>query len=187
MRRTEVLQGVWTPKFRGVLDRWENGEPSRLGAEMPGVWERTFRRWCGRYREEGEAGLQDRRSGREAPNRAPDAEAARVEAPYRERFQGFTSKHFHELLVRDRGSRWGYTWIEAFLQRQGRGPQRAAPRRGAHHREVPGPRQGVAFAVGAHVPRPGASGSTASAARRPAADAAAAWGIVPGAAAPGRL
>lgn len=136
MRRTELLQGIRMLKFRSVLDRWESGGLSQLeAAELLGVGERTFRRWCGRWREAGEAGLHDRRLGTEAANRVPEAEAARVEALYRERFQGFTAKHFHEHLVRDHGFRWGYTWTKAFLH--GRGLLAAAPRRGAHRRRRP--------------------------------------------------
>jgi transposase len=33
-------------------------------AELLGVGERTFRRWRGRYEEDGEAGLLDRRLGK---------------------------------------------------------------------------------------------------------------------------
>jgi len=59
MRRTEVLQGVRMLKFRSVLDRYESRELSLLeAAELLGIGERTFRRWCGRYREGGEAGLR---------------------------------------------------------------------------------------------------------------------------------
>jgi transposase len=136
MRRTEVLQGIRMLRFRSVLDRWESSELSQLeAAELLGIGERTFRRWCGRYREGGEASLLDRRLGQEADNRVPAAEAARVEALYRERYAGFTAKHFHEHLVREHAFRWGYTWTKTFLQ--GRGLLAAAPRRGAHRRKRP--------------------------------------------------
>lgn len=136
MRGAEVLQGLRMMKLRSVLDRWESAELSQLeAAALLGVGERTFRRWCGRYREAGEAGLQDGRLGSEAHNRVPEAEALRVEALYRERYAGFTAKHFHEHLVRDHGFRWGYTWTKTYLQ--GRGLLRAAPRRGAHRRKRP--------------------------------------------------
>ena len=62
VRRTEVLQGLRMMKFLSLLDRVEAAELSKLeAAEILGISERTFRRWCGRYREEGEAGLADRR------------------------------------------------------------------------------------------------------------------------------
>ena len=44
----------------------------------------------------------------------------------RERYQGFTVKHFHEHLVRDPGFGWGYTWLEAASAVGGAGAQGAA-------------------------------------------------------------
>src|SRR5512135_3005425 len=61
--------------------------------------------------------------------------AMRVERLYRERYDGFTAKHFHEHLLRDHGFRWGYTWTKTFLH--GRGLVTPAARRGAHRRKRP--------------------------------------------------
>ena len=138
MRRSELLQGSRTMKFSHVYERFEGGTLSQMEAgELLGLGERTFRRWCARYREEGEDGLRDRRIGTAAANRVPEAEAARVEALYRERYQGFTAKHFHEHLMRDHRQwfLWGYSWTKLFLQ--SRGLCDAAPRRGAHRRKRP--------------------------------------------------
>jgi transposase len=136
MRRTEVLQGVRMMKFRSVFDRCEASELSKLeAAELLGVDERTFRRWCQRYREAGEAGLADRRLGKPSGRQVPVDEALRVGELYRTRYLGFTAKHFHEHLVRDHGFGWGYTWTKTFLH--GEGLLRAAPRRGAHRRKRP--------------------------------------------------
>jgi hypothetical protein len=49
----------------------------------------------------------------------PASAVAQVEALYRERYAGFTAKHFHEHLVRDHSFRWGYTWTKVFLQSTG--------------------------------------------------------------------
>jgi transposase len=58
MRRTEALQGVRMIKFLDILGRYEALEFNQLeAAELLGVGERTFRRWCQRYEEDGEAGL----------------------------------------------------------------------------------------------------------------------------------
>jgi transposase len=136
MKRTEVLQGVRMLKFRDVFGRSEEGTLSQMeAAELLGVDERTFRRWCRRFEEEGEAGLGDRRLGKPSPKRVPAATAAQVERLYRERYAGFTAKHFHEHLVRDHEFRFGYTWTKTFLH--ARGLLRAAPRRGAHRRKRP--------------------------------------------------
>ena len=62
MRRTEAHQGVRMIKFVDVLGRYEASELGQLeAAELLGVGERTFRRWCQRYEDDGEAGLLDRR------------------------------------------------------------------------------------------------------------------------------
>jgi transposase len=121
-------------RFRSVFDRCEASELGKLeAAELLGVDERTFRRWCRRYREEGEAGLADRRLGKPSGRQVPVDEALRVAYLYRTRYVGFTAKHFHEHLVRDHGFGWGYTWTKTFLHSQGL--LHAAPRRGAHRRK----------------------------------------------------
>lgn len=136
MNRAEVLQGVREMRFIDVFGRHESGNLSQAqAAELLGIGERTFRRWCRRYEAEGAAGLLDRRLGKPSPKRVPDREAAQVERLYRERYAGFTAKHFHEQLVREHHFDWGYSWTKTFLQ--GRGLIVPAPRRGAHRRKRP--------------------------------------------------
>src|SRR5277367_1213229 len=131
MRRTEAHQGVRVIKFRSVLDRYEASEFNQMeAAELLGVSERTFRRWCLRYEEAGEAGLLDRRLGRASGKRVPIDREQEVEALYRTRYSGFTAKHFHEHLARDHGFNWGYTWTKVFLQ--SKGLLERAQRHGAH-------------------------------------------------------
>ena len=134
MRRTEALQGVRMTVFLSLLRRWESAELNQEeAAELLGVSERTFRRWTRRYEEEGEAGLVDRRLGRASGKRVPVDRAEEVERLYRERYPGFTVKHFHEHLVKDHGFGWGYTWTKLHLQWKGVVPK--APRKGAHRRK----------------------------------------------------
>ena len=136
MRRTEALQGVRMISFRSVLDRHEAGELNQIEAgELLGVSERTFRRWCRRYEDEGEAGLLDRRLGRPSPKRVPVDDEQEIERLYRTRYAGFTARHFHDLLVRDHLCRWSYTWTKLLLQ--SKGLLERAPRRGAHRRKRP--------------------------------------------------
>jgi transposase len=97
--------------------------------------ERTFRRWSRRFEDEGEEGLVDRRLGRRSGRAVRDEEAEAVERLYRERYAGFTAKHFHEHLVERHGFRWGYTWTKTYLQ--SRGLLAKAPRRGAYRRKRP--------------------------------------------------
>src|SRR5271168_4968726 len=134
MRRTEALQGVRMIKFLSILSRYESSELSQLeAAELLGVGERTFRRWRQRYEADGEAGLLDRRLGKASGKRVPVDREAEVEALYRNRYSGFTAKHFHEHLVRDHQFAWGYTWTKTFLQ--SKGLLEKAKRRGAHRRK----------------------------------------------------
>ena len=134
MRRTEALQGVRMAMFLNILNRWESAELNQEeAAELLGVSERTFRRWTRRYEEEGEAGLLDRRLGKASGRRVPADRAEEVERLYRERYQGFTVKHFHEHLVKDHGFGWGYTWLKLHLQWAG--VVAKAPRKGAHRRK----------------------------------------------------
>jgi transposase len=134
MRWTETLQGVRMAMFLNLLSRWESAELNREeAAELLGVSERTFRRWTRRYEEEGEAGLIDRRLGKASGKRVPSDRAEDVERLYRERYPGFTVKHFHEHLVKDHGFGWGYTWLKLHLQWVG--VVAKAPRKGAHRRK----------------------------------------------------
>jgi transposase len=136
MRLTEQRQGLRMLKLRDVLSRWEAADLSQLeAAELLGMSERTFRRWARRFEEEGEDGLLDRRLGRRSGRSVPDSDCDEIERLYRERYQGFTAKHFHEHLVKSHGFSWGYTWTKTHLQ--SRGLLSRAPRRGAHRRKRP--------------------------------------------------
>ena len=88
-------------------------------AALLGITERTFRRWCVRFDDSGEAGLLDRRLGQASGRRVPTEREQQIETLYRTRYSGFTAKHFHEHLVRDHGFTWGYTWTKVFLQSRG--------------------------------------------------------------------
>ena len=111
MRLTEARQGVRMLKFMDVFGRWDAAELNQVeAAELLGVGERTFRRWCRRYEEEGEAGLLDRRIGKASGRRVPVDRCEEVEHLYRTRYQGFTARHFHEHLVHDHRFAWSYSW-----------------------------------------------------------------------------
>jgi len=136
MRRSEALQGVRVMRFLDILGRYEAAEFNQLeAAELLGVGERTFRRWRQRFEDDGEAGLLDRRLGKASGKRVPIDREHEVEALYRERYQGFTAKHFHEHLVAKHNFAWSYTWTKTFLQ--SKGLLEKAKRRGAHRRKRP--------------------------------------------------
>lgn len=136
MRRTEVLQGLREMKFEDVYDRFQRGRLSSAeAAEWLGVSERTFRRWRGRFDDEGTSGLLDRRLGKVSPHRIAADEVDRIVALYRDRYQGWTVKHFHERAVAQHGLAASYGWTKSVLQASGL--VRAAPRRGAHRKKRP--------------------------------------------------
>jgi transposase len=128
--------------FLNLWRRWESAELNQEeAAELLGVDVRTFRRWTRAYEEEGEAGLRDRRLGKASGRRVPADRAEEVERLYRERYQGFTVKPFHEHLVRDHGFGWGDTWLKLHLQWAGvvaRAPRKGAHRRKRERRPLPG-------------------------------------------------
>src|SRR5579883_217076 len=119
MERARIHEGVRRMRFEDVLGRTERSELSQLeAAELLGVSERTFRRWRDRYREEGLAGLADRRL-RPSLRLAPKAEIERMLGLYRDLYRGFTVKHFHEQLAKRHHYRLGYTVTKLHLYRAG--------------------------------------------------------------------
>jgi transposase len=121
-------------KFRDVLSRWELGELSMMEAgELLGMSERQFRRYRGRYEEDGAEGLVDRRLGKPSPKRVPATAARLMLELYGDVYRGWNVKHFHEHLVREHGFRWGYTWVKTQLHAAGLVER--AKRRGAHRRK----------------------------------------------------
>jgi transposase len=136
MRRTEVLQGLRRMKFEDIYGRWQERRLSQAeAAEILGMSERTFRRWRDRYEGEGAAGLLDRRLGKASARRVPVDRVDAVLSLYRERYGGFTAKHFHDKLRQHHGFELGYTWTK--LRLQAAGLVLKAPRRSAHRKKRP--------------------------------------------------
>src|SRR5437764_5769666 len=107
MNRTAWLQDRRMQKFRDVLSRWERKELSALEAgELLGCSERQFRRYRGRYEEDGLAGLVDRRLGKASARRVPVDRIAWMLSQYRTHHMGWTAKHFHEHVVEQHGFAW---------------------------------------------------------------------------------
>ena len=136
MDRARIHEGIRQMRFEALLDRQEMGELSQAeAAELLGMSERTFRRWRDRLRDEGPAGLADRRLGKPSSRRAAVEEILRMLGLYRERYVGFTAKHFHEQLQKRHGYKLGYTVTKVHLQRAGLVIR--APKRSAHRKKRP--------------------------------------------------
>jgi transposase len=122
-------------RFTDALGRTERSELSQLeAAELLGISERTFRRWRDRHREDGEAGLSDRRL-QPSPRRAPVREIERMLGLYRDIYRGFTVKHFHEQLGKRHNYTLGYTVTKLHLHRAGL--VMPAKTRSAHRKKRP--------------------------------------------------
>ena len=136
MGRIKLLQGVRQMRFEDVHERFRGGRLSALEAsEWLGCSERTFRRLRVRYEAGGAAGLLDRRIGRLSPHRIAADEVDRVVALYRERYQGWTVKHFHERARDRHGLAASYGWTKSVLHACGL--VRAAKTRSAHRKKRP--------------------------------------------------
>src|SRR3978361_1180876 len=134
--RTEVLREVRKMRFLEVYDRYVLGWLSLVeAAETLGLSERQFRRVRGRFASEGEAGLLDRRLGRVSPHRIAADEVDRIVALYRDRYAGWTAKHFHERASEKHGLGASYGWTKSVLTAAGL--RRSALKRSAHRKKRP--------------------------------------------------
>jgi transposase len=134
--RGELLRELRTMRFLEVYKRCRSRRLSYAeAAETLGVSERTFRRMRGRFEADGEAGLADRRVGQPSPHRIGADEVARVVALYRERYQDWTVKHFHERAQKQHGLKASYGWTKSVLHASGL--VRPAVKRSAHRKKRP--------------------------------------------------
>jgi transposase len=101
-------------------------------ADILGMSPRSLRRWRDRYEQKGYDGLLDRRTGTPSPRRAPLAQVERVLRLFRERYQGFNVRHFHEIVRREQGITLSYTYVKQALQ--GAGLVKKHRARGRHRR-----------------------------------------------------
>ena len=125
-----------------VILRAMSGKISWLdAADILRMSPRSLRRWKWRYEQRGYDGLYDRRQGRPSPRRVPMEQAERVLHLYRERYQGWNVKHFHERLLEEHQIKLSYTWVKLALQGAGLAPKerrRTPHRKKRERRPVPG-------------------------------------------------
>ncbi len=101
-------------------------------AEILGRSPRSIRRLRWKLQHGGYDGLFDRRRRVPSPKRAPVAEVQRLLALYRDRYQGFNVRHFHQLAKRQHGVRFCYAFVKKALQSAGLVPKHRP--RGRHRR-----------------------------------------------------
>src|SRR5215468_4841985 len=107
-------------KVQEVIVRALAGQLTWLqAADIRGRSPRSIRRMRWRFEHDGYDGLFDRRRRTPSPKRAPVAEVQRVLALYRDRYQGFNVRHFHQLARRQHGVRFCYAFVNKVLQTAG--------------------------------------------------------------------
>jgi hypothetical protein len=107
-------------KVHEVILRALDGQITWIqAAEILGRSPRSIRRLRWLLQHRGYDGLFDRRRQTPSPKRAPVAEVQRVLALYRDRYQGFNVRHFHQLARRQHGVRFCYAFVKKALQSAG--------------------------------------------------------------------
>lgn len=121
MRRDRALtETIRMGRFTQIYEDFEQDRLSCVeAARILGCSERHFHRLRSRFLEEGLEGLRDRRVGRVSPRRASDDEMEEVSRLYRDRYKGFSVRHFYEYARRNHGLQWSYNWTRLALTRTG--------------------------------------------------------------------
>jgi len=107
-------------KVQEVILRAVDGKLTWLqAADILGRSPRSIRRLRWKLEHFGYDGLFDRRRQTPSPKRAPLAEIQHLLALYRDRYQGFNVRHFHQLARRQHGVRFCYAFVKQALQTAG--------------------------------------------------------------------
>lgn len=120
-------------KIQEVILKAMSGDITWIQAAcIIGVTDRTMRRWKRRYERQGYDGLYDRRRQRPSPKRVPTEQVERVLRLYREHYDGFNVRHFHQIAQREHGVKLSYSFVKNGLQAAGF--VRKTKSRGRHRR-----------------------------------------------------
>lgn len=142
MVRTAWLQETKLMRFEEAYTSWQDKRLTQEeAASLLGVCERSFRRYINRYEEAGLEGLLDKRMTQVSRHKAPVDEVLRLEALYRERYEGWNLKHFHEHYQRAHQGTRSYTWVKNALQSKGvvpKGKRKGTYRKRRERAPLPG-------------------------------------------------
>ena len=123
-------------RFHDLYSRWQAKRLTiEQAAEILGIHERTFRRQCRRYEEEGASGLYDKRLERVAHNAASTDEVIAMLNLFETKYPKFTVAHFYDMYKDNHHGHRSYTWVKNRLQEAGL--IKKAKKRGAHRRKRP--------------------------------------------------
>lgn len=136
MTKTKLLEGIKRMRFEELFNQWtENHLTQEEAAKILGIHERTFRRYCRAYEEEGLEGLQDGRVDKQANNGASIDEVFIMQELYRTQYSDFTVAHFFDMYREHHKGERGYTWVKNHLQKIEL--VKKAKKRGVHRRKRP--------------------------------------------------
>ena len=120
-------------QFEHAYDGWKQKRLTQEdAASLLNVCPRTFRRYINRYEENGMNGLIDKRLGQVSQRRAPVDEVMALEALYRDHYDSWNIKHFHERYQAHHDGGRSYTWVKQRLQAAGL--VKSGKRRGPHRK-----------------------------------------------------
>jgi len=129
-------------QFEQAYDSWKQKRLTQEDAAcLLNVCERTFRRYIDRYEDNGMDGLIDKRLGQVSQSRAPVDEVLALEALYRDRYDSWNIKHFHERYQDHHHGTRSYTWVKQRLQDAGlakKGKRRGPHRQRRERKPLPG-------------------------------------------------
>jgi transposase len=104
MERMMKLQDVLLKAMAKKITWW-------AAAEIMGVSDRTMRRMREKLERDGYSGLADRRKGKVSSQRIALQTAEEVLRLYREQYNDFNVRHFHEKLREQHQIEISYTWV----------------------------------------------------------------------------
>lgn len=105
-------------RFDEAYEGWKNGHLTQAEAgRLLGMSERNFRRYIGRFHDEGETGLMDKRLMQASHRCAPVDEVLKLTDLYSSRYNGWNVKHFHSFYKRDHDGVRSYSWVKNELQK----------------------------------------------------------------------
>ena len=117
--RTELRTELVKMRFKDNYGKWKQGSITQKEAgELLGVSERTFRRYCAKYEDDGLESLTDRRLLSNKHNCAPVDEVLRLTSHYKSKYIGWNVKHYHQQYQETGGTR-SYSWVKNKLQQGG--------------------------------------------------------------------
>lgn len=105
-------------RFYEAYHGWSRGHLTQDEAGiLLGKSGRNFRRYVGRYHENGEAGLLDKRLSQASHRCAPLDEVLQLTDMYSARYHGWNVKHFYSFYVREHEGERSYSWVKKELQK----------------------------------------------------------------------